>query len=119
MPMTLSRNAPKRVAAKKTAKTKSRAPSVAQSALAGLREAVAHSKGEAVDGLVVRKVADPKAIREKLHLSQAEFSTAFGISVSTLRDWEQNRKTPEGPAQILLRVIDAAPEIVKRVVKAA
>jgi putative transcriptional regulator len=103
----------------KPAKAKPRSIGVAQSALAGLREAVAHSKGEKVEGLVVRKVVDPKAIRQKTGLSQNDFAIAFGISASTLRDWEQRRKTPEGPAQVLLRVIDAEPEVVKRVVRAA
>jgi putative transcriptional regulator len=49
-------------------------------------------------------------------LAQPEFAARYGLSVSTLRDWEQGRTVPDGPAQVLLRVIDAAPEVVERVV---
>jgi putative transcriptional regulator len=49
-------------------------------------------------------------------LSQAEFSARFALPVETLRDWEQGRVVPDAPAQMLLRVIEAAPEVVERVV---
>lgn len=57
---------------------------------------------------------DVKAIRSRLHLSQAEFAQRFGIAPGTLRDWEQHRKRPEGPARVLLVVIDKEPEAVNR-----
>src|SRR6187551_3106923 len=42
--------------------------------------------------------ADVKSIREKLKASQAEFALMIGVSVATLRNWEQGRRTPDGPA---------------------
>lgn len=55
---------------------------------------------------------DIKAIRTKLHKSQAEFALMIGVSVATLRNWEQGRRTPEGPAQILLKVVEKNPTAV-------
>ena len=50
---------------------------------------------------------DVKGIREKLKASQAEFALMIGVSVATLRNWEQGRRTPEGQALALLRVAAA------------
>ena len=52
----------------------------------------------------------------KTGLSQAVFASTYGLSAATLRDWEQNRKMPERTAQLYLRVIEAEPEVVKKVV---
>ena len=51
-----------------------------------------------------------KAIREKIGLSQSAFAGLLGVSVRTLQEWEQGRRTPKGPAQALLRVADRHPE---------
>ena len=56
--------------------------------------------------------ADIKAIRKRLGRSQSEFSLMIGVSVSTLRNWEQGRRVPEGPAQALLRVAAENPQAV-------
>jgi len=53
---------------------------------------------------------DVAALRARFKLSQAKFATLLGISVSTLQNWEQNRRQPDGPARILLRVAEAHPE---------
>ena len=45
------------------------------------------------------KPADIKAIREKLGVSQSEFALMIGVSVSTLQNWEQGRRQPDGPAR--------------------
>lgn len=55
---------------------------------------------------------DIKRIREKYHLTQGQFAAMLGISVRTLRNWEQGRRVPEGPAMVLLRVADKYPEAV-------
>lgn len=47
---------------------------------------------------------DVKAVRAKLGQSQEEFALMIGVSVATLRNWEQGRRVPEGPALALLRV---------------
>ena len=47
---------------------------------------------------------DVRAVRTKLGQSQTEFALMIGVSVATLRNWEQGRRTPDGPALALLRV---------------
>lgn len=81
------------------------------------QEALAHASGEAAAGFVVHKPVDVKALRAKLHLAQPEFAARYRLSVGTVRDWEQGRATPDGPAQALLRVIEAEPEMVRRVLE--
>lgn len=51
-------------------------------------------------------------IRKKYGLSQQQFATLLGISISTLRNWEQGRRNPEGPARVLLRVAATHPEAI-------
>jgi putative transcriptional regulator len=55
---------------------------------------------------------DVQAVRAKLGTSQAEFALLIGVSVGTLRNWEQGRRTPEGPALALLRVAARNPRAV-------
>jgi putative transcriptional regulator len=64
-----------------------------------------------------RMVYPVRAIRERLAMSQATFARLFGISVDTLQNWEQGRRQPEGPARMLLRVIDREPEAVRRALR--
>jgi putative transcriptional regulator len=56
--------------------------------------------------------ADVKRVREKLDASQSEFALMIGVSVATLRNWEQGRRTPDGPALALLRVAARNPRAV-------
>jgi putative transcriptional regulator len=58
------------------------------------------------------KAADVRAIRDSLGKSQTEFAMMIGVSVATLRNWEQGRRVPDGPAQALLRVAAQNPEAV-------
>ncbi|MBY0509670.1 MAG: helix-turn-helix domain-containing protein [Rhodospirillaceae bacterium] len=64
----------------------------------------------------VRRVApvDVAAVRAKTGLSQERFARAFRISPHTLRNWEQGRRTPEGPARALLTAIDRDPKALMR-----
>lgn len=55
---------------------------------------------------------DVAEIRATYELSQAQFAALLGISVRTLQNWEQGRRTPQGPAQVLLRVAARHPEAV-------
>ena len=55
---------------------------------------------------------DVRKIRERLHLSQTKFSALLGISPATLRNWEQSRRKPHGPARVLLRVAEKNPKFV-------
>jgi putative transcriptional regulator len=59
---------------------------------------------------------DVQAIRRQYGLSQEKFAKLLGISVSTLRNWEQGRRKPEGPAQVLLRVAARHPEAILDVI---
>ncbi len=61
---------------------------------------------------------DIKRIRNRLHVSQSQFSIMIGVSRSTLQNWEQGRREPEGPAKALLRVVDKKPEAVLEALQA-
>jgi len=87
--------------------------------VASVREGGAMLRGEVAPA---RKfiVAGPdvKRIRANYKLSQGEFAALIGISVATLRNWEQGRRTPEGPARVLLQVAAKHPDAVWDVVRA-
>ena len=53
------------------------------------------------------------AIRSKTGLSQPAFARSIGIPLGTLKNWEQGRRRPEGPARVLLALIDKRPSIVQ------
>ena len=55
---------------------------------------------------------DVKGIRENYNLSQSQFASLFGISIKTLQNWEQGRRSPRGAARVLLQVAARHPEIV-------
>lgn len=56
--------------------------------------------------------ADVKKVRATLGQSQQDFALMIGVSVATLRNWEQGRRTPDGPALALLRVAARNPRAV-------
>ena len=88
---------------------------------AGLKDAIAIARGEADRAsyrVHVPSDVDVGRIRRRLKLSQSEFAARFGIAPGTLRDWEQKRKRPEGPARVLLMVIEREPAAVERAVRA-
>jgi putative transcriptional regulator len=60
---------------------------------------------------------DVAAIRAKTGLSQEGFAHVFKISPHTLRNWEQRRRVPEGPARALLRAIERAPEAMMKALR--
>jgi len=53
----------------------------------------------------------PRSIRQRLQLSQSEFAGMLGVSIRTLQDWEQGRRSPQGPAVALLRIAEQHPEV--------
>lgn len=81
----------------------------------GPGEAVSHSRVEAVPGLRIHVPAsiDVAAIRARTGLSQAKFANRIGVAVATLQGWEQGRRTPDGPARVLLAMLDRNPRIVE------
>jgi DNA-binding transcriptional regulator YiaG len=62
---------------------------------------------------------DIVALRKFVGLSQERFSSAMGISVHTLRNWEQDRRKPEGPAVALLRIAARHPRIIRQNLRSA
>jgi putative transcriptional regulator len=66
----------------------------------------------------MRRVPDPREIRQRLGLTQREFSRQFQIALGTLRDWEQGARRPDSAAKAYLRVIAAAPDAVRQILQA-
>jgi putative transcriptional regulator len=61
------------------------------------------------------KAPDIRAIREHSNKTQADFAHMIGVSVATLRNWEQGRRKPEGPALALLKIVSKNPEYVEKI----
>jgi putative transcriptional regulator len=81
--------------------------------LKSVRQAGAIRRGRAKPSRVtVFKPADVKSVRAGLGQTQSEFALMIGVSVATLRNWEQGRRTPDGPALALLRVAARNPRAV-------
>ncbi len=82
----------------------------------GLEDALAHANGKDT-GTPVQQIDVPEpdvaAIRARAGLSQAEFARSIGVAVGTLRGWEQGRRRPDGPARVLLALIEKRPSIVQ------
>lgn len=78
-----------------------------------LREAGRIKRGEIKPSRVFK--VDPKndlvKVRGRLGLSQSKFATVLGISANTLQNWEQGRRSPTGPAKVLLKIVAKHPEI--------
>lgn len=81
----------------------------------GLEESVKFAKGRCPKAVVHEFTpVDVKNIRSEVGMSQPEFASAFGISVSTLRHWERGDRKPQGPALVLLNVVAKEPKAVLR-----
>ena len=81
--------------------------------MAGLDDAIKHAKGEPSTVIEYKpKSLDVKGIRQKTGMSQQKFCATFGISLGTLRHWEQGLRNPRGPARVLLQVMDKNPTAV-------
>src|SRR5205814_4633147 len=80
----------------------------------GLLQALAHARGEAVPGLKVHvpQNLNVASIRKRTGLSQDSFASTIAVPVGTLRNWEQKRRQPEGPARVLLALLDHNPKLV-------
>jgi putative transcriptional regulator len=87
---------------------------------AGIADAAMHAQGR--ESGVLEHASEPidvRAIRSKTGLSQQQFCAAFGISLGTLRNWEQGVRAPRGPARALLRVVSREPAAVMRALQEA
>lgn len=83
-----------------------------------LKEGMAILRGDAQPSRTfVFDAPDVKAIRGQLKLSQQQFASLLGISLRTLQNWEQGRRSPEGPAKVLLKVAAKHPNALLDVVR--
>ncbi len=67
------------------------------------------SPKEAPEEAVTPTVRD---LRHRARLTQLEFAARLGVPVETIRNWEQGKRSPRGPARALLAVIAHSPETV-------
>ncbi len=85
---------------------------IGQEILDGIREIKQYKAGEIE--LRARKLhqsAPAQEVRAKLELSQSAFAGLMGVSLRTVQDWEQGRRTPSGAARTLLRIAEQRPEV--------
>jgi putative transcriptional regulator len=62
------------------------------------------SESESLDAAYAR------GVRGRTGLTQAAFAARIGVPIETVRNWEQGKRSPRGPARALLKVIEGAPE---------
>ncbi len=85
----------------------------------GLEEAVDYMEGQTDRAIsttyevIQKQHLDVAAIRKGLDKTQKEFAAIFGISVNTLRSWEQKQRNPEHTSRLLLLMIRDEPEMVE------
>ena len=79
-----------------------------------LSEAIEHQRSNCSDEIriLIPDEIDVALIRQEAGLSQAKFAEQIGVSVATLRNWEQGRRVPDGPARVLLALLRKNPRIV-------
>ena len=88
-------------------------PAAFEALLTSVRQAGQIRRGQKKPRRVTAfRPADVKAVRAQLGTSQAEFALMIGVSVATLRNWEQGRRVPDGPALALLKVAARNPQAV-------
>ena len=77
-----------------------------------LKEAKTIAKGQAqASRRFMVPAPDVRLVREQIGLTQSEFAHLMQVSIKTLQNWEQQRRTPTGPAAALLKIVMAAPEV--------
>jgi putative transcriptional regulator len=78
-------------------------PDGSEGALSGAAAPVPHSNSAEPDAAYAR------GVRARTKLTQAEFAARIGVPIETVRNWEQGKRSPRGPARALLKAIDKAP----------
>ncbi|MFI4985984.1 MAG: helix-turn-helix domain-containing protein [Alphaproteobacteria bacterium] len=97
--------------------SKRRNSALGRRVIAGLREALAHARGETElpeYTVTVPETVDVAGLRKALGLSQRAFARRFGLDVTAVHAWEQGRRYPDRAARVLLAVIAKEPEAVRR-----
>src|SRR5436189_5127699 len=98
-------------------RSKRKASALGRRLVVGLKEALAHARGQLVlpsYTVTVPERIDVAKLRHRLGLSQAAFARAFGLDVTALHAWEQGRRRPDRAARVLLAVIAKEPQAVLR-----
>lgn len=89
----------------------------------GMEEAIGYMRGKklrvAVHKVEIPDEIDVRAIRKKLKLSRQEFANRFGFSARTLQHWEQSDRHPQGPARILLLLLQREPTTIEEILRRA
>ncbi|MDD6486680.1 MAG: NadS family protein [Spirochaetales bacterium] len=81
-----------------------------------MKEAVAITKDELQPSRTFEySPINVKEIREKANKSQSEFADMIGVKIGTFRNWEQGRRTPDGPVLTLLKILAANPKYVEQI----
>jgi putative transcriptional regulator len=68
---------------------------------------------------VAQDAAYARGVRARTKLTQAEFAARIDVPIETVRNWEQGKRSPRGPARALLKVIDKAPQVAFAVLSTA
>lgn len=107
-------------------RTKTKRPagklSVGREIITSLKQAIAWAGSENVPvrvSTIQVPTIDVRAVRRRLGLSQSEFAARFGFQPAGLRNWEQGRTRPDGPARVLLAVIARHPDAVEDALRRA
>lgn len=102
-------------------RSKPRHSALGRRLIKGLRQALAHSRGELKlpeYTVTVPERVDVAELRKTLGLSQRAFARRFGLDVTAIHAWEQGRRRPDRAARVLLAVIAKEPEAVRRALTA-
>src|SRR5262245_42758715 len=69
------------------------------------------SAGAPVEGGERNDATYARAVRAATNLSQSQFAKRIGVPIETVRNWEQGKRSPRGPARALLKLIETAPDL--------
>ncbi len=100
-------------ASSKRTKRASSKNTLAEDIIEGLKQGIAHNRGEIklrARQIYIPDDVDIRAVREKAGLSQADFAFRYGFNPRTLQEWEQGRSKPETAVLAYLKVIEKNPE---------
>ena len=94
---------------------------IGKKVLDSIQEIIDHEQGlktnVRVSTITVDDDIDIRSIRESLHLSQRKFADLYGFPVATVQNWESGRRKPELAAKLLLKVIEASPDLVAKAIR--
>lgn len=92
---------------------------IGEEILAGIEEIKSWKAGKKqlkISEMHLPRAADVAAIRKQMRLTQDSFAALMGVSVATLRNWEQGRREPQGSARALLQVAKMQPDALTKAI---